>query len=378
MTPGSFRGWVFPPGLATRAPVTLSVMRDGVRAIPVDPVSVSGVEVSWPELRLEIGGAEGRTVFCRHHGSGAVVCCDDPAFLAALRDETSPQLREQLGIADGAHVTARRRRRAGLAAIAIAIIGMLGGGYLLVTWGAGKAIDAMPPSVDRKLGDGAMSSMDLGGDVVDAAKAKTAIAAMVARLKVAAARQDFDFRISIVDSPQINAFALPGGQIVVYTGLLRKATRAEQVAGVLAHEMAHVTLRHGLHSIARSAGIWIAFQIVLGDPSGLGGLATQGAMNAVINGYSRDQERAADSEGARTLAAAGVDVRGMSEFFALLKSEPGSESTGIAAWFSTHPEHDERIAGIAALAAKLQPEAPPPLDIDWADIVSSLPPAKEP
>ena len=114
----------------------------------------------------------------------------------------------------------------------------------------------------------------------------------------------FDLRIQVVDAPQINAFALPGGQIVVYTGLLRKAARPEQVAGVIAHEMAHVTLRHGLRGIAKQVGVLVGVQVLTGD---LSGLAAQVATAAISNAYSRDAEREADAEGARMLAAAGID-----------------------------------------------------------------------
>jgi beta-barrel assembly-enhancing protease len=367
---GSFPGGIIAPGSTSRQPAALSCSRAGVLARPL--ADGAPLEIPWGDLRLEVGGAEGVMVFCHHRSTGAIACSDAPGFLAEIKRSSGGMLDEQLiGVATADAAVRRRRRLVGAAAILV-VLAAIAGVWLLATWGVRRAVEALPPSVDRQIGDQAFAMMDLGGAKESIAEADAAVAAIVDRLRAHAARSDFEFRFQIVRSPQVNAFALPGGQIVVYTGLLAKAQRAEQVAGVLAHEMAHVTLRHGLHGLAKRAGITIAFQLMIGDLGGLSGLATDGAMSAVINGYSRDAEREADAEGARMMAAAGLDVRGMAEFFTLLKDEPGSETPGILAWFSTHPGHEERIAAMRALADRLQPTAPAPLVIDWTGVTTAL------
>ena len=82
-----------------------------------------------------------------------------------------------------------------------------------------------------------------------------AIDTIVRRLADHASRTDVTYEVWVVDAPIVNAFALPGGYIVVYTGLIDKAETPEQLAGVIAHEMAHVTKRHGLQRVAQSAGV---------------------------------------------------------------------------------------------------------------------------
>ncbi|MBA2479378.1 MAG: M48 family metallopeptidase [Planctomycetes bacterium] len=366
---GTFPGWVIPAGASARQRAEITCTRADVHA----NVAEGGVlDIPWRDLRLEVGGAEGGMVFCHHRPSGSIVCCDAPGFLAELGRASGGMLDEQLGAVAAQGAASRRRHRIGWTAMVLVVVSLCVGTWILATWGVRHAVESLPPTVDRQIGDQAYGVMDLGGAKEAIPVADAAVATIVERLRTHSARSDFEFRFQLVRSDLVNAFALPGGQIVVYTGLLAKAERAEQVAGVLAHEMAHVTLRHGLHGLAKQAGIAIAFQVLVGDLGGLSGLASQGALSAVINGYSRDAERAADAEGARMMAAAGYDVRGMADFFALLKQQPGSEVPGILAWFSTHPGHDERIASIRVLASRLQVEAPQPIAIDWTAVRAAL------
>ena len=191
---------------------------------------------------------------------------------------------------------------------------------------------------------------------------------VIARLRPHASEPDVDFRIRAVDSEEVNAFALPGGQMVVMGGLLEAAEGPEEVAGVLAHEMAHVTERHGLKGAAHGAGRWLALSLLIGDDSAWVALAGQAADVASGSAYSREQEAAADAEGARLMAAAGLDPTALARFFERLKQEPGSELTGMASWISSHPEHDERIAHVRELAATLPTAPHRPLNVDWAAV----------
>jgi len=257
-------------------------------------------------------------------------------------------------------------------AAVLAVVVVLGGLFLAVPLAAERTITDLPISVDRQIGDAGYQQMDLGGTKVTDPIIDAAVKAMVDRLAAQALPTGFAYRIQVVRSDQVNAFALPGGQIVVYTGLLKKATRPEQVAGVLGHEIAHVTRRHGLQGLAGQVGVMIGLQVLLGDASGLAGLAGQGAMTAILNGYSRDKEREADAEGLRMLMAAGIDPQGLPEFFNLLKGEAGSEMPGMLTWMSTHPEHDERIANLRQQIAAAPSTAIRPLDLDWAAVQAAV------
>ena len=312
-------------------------------------------DVNWSDLTF----SHGAMAFVTHR-DGRTVACDAPGFIAALT-ENAP-----LGFVGAVRPPRSSRGLFGCGTLLVLALGLLIGlgvaVWVGIPWAAGKAVDAMPPSIDRELGDASYRQMDLGGPKVAIPVVDAAIADMVQRLAPHAAKP-FDFRIQIVEAETINAFCLPGGQIVVYTGLIRKATRAEQVAGVIAHEMAHATLRHGLRGMATQLGVVIGVQILTGDVTGLAGQIATGALS---NGYSREAEFAADAEGARMLAAAGIDPAGMAEFFASM------ESSGIPAWLSTHPDAQDRIAALQRLIPALPGPSHQPLACDWVQVQQAL------
>lgn len=361
------RGSLFLPGQSDRRIADIEAGPEGLQARTPTGETASA---RWGELTARLGGNDDQMVF--------LAVTDGPTF--CLDAQHLPTLRSAAGTAH-AGVLAHLQRRAGgvqtrfrLAAIAavLAILVVLGGLFLAVPWAAERTITALPITVDRQIGDAGYEQMDLGGTKVSDPVIDGAVKAMVDRLAAQAQPTGFEYRIQVVRSDQVNAFALPGGQIVVYTGLLKKATRPEQVAGVLGHEIAHVTRRHGLQGLAGQIGVMIGLQVLLGDASGLAGLAGQGAMTAILNGYSRDKEREADAEGLRMLMAAGIDPQGLPEFFNLLKGEASSEMPGMLAWMSTHPEHDERIANLRQQIAAAPPTTLKPLDLDWAAVQAAV------
>ena len=315
--------------------------------------------VRWDFTWSELTCSQHAMIFVTHR-DGRTVACDAPGFAAALAE------RAPLGFVSAVRTSRSGRGLFGCGTLLVLFFGLLIGlgvaAWVGIPWAAGKAVEAMPPSVDRELGDASYRQMDLGGTKVSLPVVDEAITEMVRRLSPHAAKP-FDFRIQIVEADTINAFCLPGGQIVVYTGLIRKATRAEQVAGVVAHEMAHATLRHGLRGIATQLGVVIGVQILTGDVTGLAGQIATGALS---NGYSREAEFAADAEGARMLAAAGIDPAGMAEFFASM------ESSGIPAWMSTHPDAKDRIAALNRLIPDLTGPSHQPLASVWAQVQLAL------
>ena len=354
-----------------------AVLTTGASALQAELADGRTISVDYRGAEVSHGGADDRMLFVRGP-DGTTICCEDPRLVPLLRSAALGLLDQALDAAAGSVKSSNRRWAAVWLAVAASILALLISAAVFIPWAARKSVDALPHSVDKQLGDSAWEQMDLGGKTVTDPLVVGAIQQMVDRLKPAAGG-DWDFRIQVVASGQVNAFALPGGRICVYTGLIAKAQRPEQVAGVIAHELAHVTRRHGIHAAVNQVGMLIGLQLLVGDTSGLIGLAGQGAMLA----YSRDNEREADAEGARMLAAAGLDPLGLAEFFDLLKGEKGSELPGFAQVLSTHPDHDDRIAAITVLIPTL-PTARTPLTVDWpavqaaarATIGQSVPPGK--
>ena len=264
--------------------------------------------------------------------------------------------------------------------IGAALLGLLvWGGIALIMqvpaafrWGVGKAIDAVPLSVDEKIGQAAIASMDLGGARIQTPIVDQLCQTMLARLTPAANRNELRFRLRVIGNEQINAFALPGGEMVVFSGLLSRASGAEQVAGVLAHEMAHVSLRHGMLRMIQSFGIVSGMQLFLGDAGGLLALGKELFTLAAVNGYSRHQEAEADAEALFMLARAGVDPQPFIRFFELLQAE-GQKTPALLGWLGTHPNPEERTAALRAkLAAIPTPAQRRPIPIAWATLQQSL------
>lgn len=349
---------------------------EGGRSSAQIELSLRGISARTPEGRdfvipfdqcqLEIGGFSGRMVFCRTPDRSLTIFCEDRKFPGALAQVSAGLLDQQLGEKlKQRHKESRRGFWIG-AWLLLAIVLIAVGGYYGIRAGARAAVHAMPVSVDQQIGSMAFESMDLGGPKVADPVVVGAMQAIVDRLAPQAA-VEMPFTVHVVNSPMVNAFALPGGTIVVFSGLIEKSADAEQVAGVLAHEMSHATLRHGLQRVSQSLGLAVGVQLLLGDTQGLIAAGAELFQLATINGYSREQESAADEEGVRMLHGAGIDPQGFARFFETLKGEHG-DLPGVVSWMSTHPQHDVRIAAVREKLASLPAAEYRPLELDWADV----------
>lgn len=156
-----------------------------------------------------------------------------------------------------------------------------------------------------------------------------------------AARIEHELEIQVVDHPMVNAFAAPGGVVVLTRGLIEKAEDPDQVAGVLAHEIGHVQHDHATVGVLRGVGITAMLQFLTGG-SGLETLADAGGMVALLS-YSRAAEEEADAAGIAMLEESGVNADGLSRFFSVLAREEGA-SGYFPSWLSTHPPTEARRA----------------------------------
>ncbi|MBV8518838.1 MAG: M48 family metalloprotease [Acidobacteria bacterium] len=171
------------------------------------------------------------------------------------------------------------------------------------------------------------------------------------RLAANAGGPQFQYRFRVVNASDINAFALPGGYVYVNRGILENAKNEGEVAGVIAHEIAHVSLRHGTHQASKAYAAQAGLQILGGILGGRVGGGTAQILNAVgglgLNAlflkFSRDLESQADVRGAQILAASGYSPIDMVNFFHTLESVDQSHKTN---WLSDHPAPPDRIARI--------------------------------
>ena len=178
---------------------------------------------------------------------------------------------------------------------------------------------------------------------------------------VAAARPSpFDFRFYVVESEDLNAFAIPGGAIYINTGLIQSVNNASELAGVVAHEIGHVTARHTAQLakrqrntgfVAQAATIVIA--VLTGNyyAANAGELASRVVAQAYVSQYTREFEREADTLAVETLVRAGYDPNGLVTMFETLRKE-SSDGLRAPQFLSSHPATVERIEEVQSEIAK--------------------------
>lgn len=159
----------------------------------------------------------------------------------------------------------------------------------------------------------------------------------------------YAYSFSVADYREMNAFALPGGPVWLHRGVLHAATNESQVAGVLAHEVAHIAQRHAADQLTKAMMANLGLGL-LGAVLGNGGGASAAQMaaafltNGIFLKFSRDDEREADAVGLQLMRRAGWDGRGMVELFEILQREARRNPTSVEVFFSSHPSPQDRIA----------------------------------
>jgi predicted Zn-dependent protease len=181
------------------------------------------------------------------------------------------------------------------------------------------------------------------------------------RLARQSQRPNLPWHFTIIDSPAVNAFALPGGYIYITRGILPYLDNEAQLAGVLGHEIGHVAARHSAQAYTRSAatsvGVLIG-SIFMPQVAPFGQLAETG-MSAIFLKYSRENELQADSLGAEYAAAAGWDPAQVPAFLTTLaRIDETTDRRGTPNWLQTHPQPENRVERVQATVQKVRPANP--------------------
>jgi predicted Zn-dependent protease len=173
--------------------------------------------------------------------------------------------------------------------------------------------------------------------------------------KVTDAR-NLTWHFSVVDSREVNAFALPGGWVYLNRGLIERAANLSELAGVLGHEIGHVTLRHSVQQMqqAQGANTGVALLCTLTKvcQSGAGQAAIGIGGSALFAKFSRSDEAEADAEGVATTVKAGISPNGIPAMFRVLLSERKSNPGAVDAFFASHPLEEDRITATEAQIAR--------------------------
>lgn len=239
---------------------------------------------------------------------------------------------------------------------------------LLLWWqydhAVGWVADRIPLSTEQQLGESALEQLKAEGNIIDSGVAVNTVRDIGGKLTKGSR---YKYQWYVKNDKTVNAFAMPGGIVVVHSGLLAKTVSADELAGVLAHEVQHVEQRHSLKNMINSLGWAAVLTVVLGDVSAMTAVIAHqvGAMY-----FSRDLEDEADRLGYAALVRARIAPDGMVSFFQKLADEhKGKEAPG---WISSHPETSERVKTIQGLIKSQPCPDCKALAFDWRPVQASL------
>jgi len=344
-----------------RQPARVTIGASGLEIM----LTGTGGTVRWPlsGVRQTQGFYEGEQVRLERGGDLSDALLVDVAFLAALRAATP-----RAGSAFHGPV---RRRRVVLLAV-LASVATLGVAAAMYVWGipglADVAATRVPVAWEVALGEATMNELAPAATRCQDPERQRRLDEIVGVLLRATPSSRYPFRVIVVDHPTVNALATPGGSIAVLRGLLDRTDNAEELAGVLAHEIQHVLHRDATRAILRQASTAVLVAALVGDVSGVIAFGVQSARTLGDFRYSREAERAADRDGLALLQHAGVDPAGMLAFFRAMEKLEGSQPA-LARYVSTHPGATERLQALAAAtAAAPRPTTRLLAGYDWEDI----------
>lgn len=325
-----------------------------------------GTSVSWPlaEVRQTQGAYAGEPVRLERGGPAPeALVVDDPTFLTALRAAAPARRRF--------HDPRRRPARRWLTALAALAILVVGAGLYFrgIPVMASVMAAALPLSWEERLGQTVVGHLAPPERRCADPERLAALTTIVERLMAAAPGTPYRIRLTVLDHPAVNALAAPGGHVIVLRGLLERTRTPEELAGVLAHEIQHVVRRHTTRALFAHVSMGVLVAAVAGDLSGLAVFGLEGARVLGSLRYSREAEEEADARGLGMLLAAGVDPRGMLDFFETLRRREG-QVPEVLRYLSSHPATEDRVAALRRLAAAGGSPPPTPLlpGRDWADI----------
>jgi predicted Zn-dependent protease len=177
---------------------------------------------------------------------------------------------------------------------------------------------------------------------------------------------NFDsIKVHIIRNSEVNAFALPDHHMVIYTGLIEDATNAEEVAGVMAHEIAHMEKNHVMKKLGKEVGLSMLFAIVGGNAGGE--IIKETAHTLSSSAFDRTQEQEADDYAVDAMAKANIDPENMANFLFRL-SQRGDDMPDELVWLSTHPDSKERASEILKKKKLLKFDTIPVLKTPWKDV----------
>ncbi|MDN5942699.1 MAG: M48 family metallopeptidase [Nitrospira sp.] len=356
---------------AAGAPCLVQVEEHGLTVTFTSYAADSQPEsVPFPNLTVSAGGIDHDQLVVKWAGQKGerTLYLKNPEVIRAFRQAAPDHLSHSFAQAAEQVRQVRHRHRLAWSLIGgmvlATVLGLWFGSDLLVE----IAVSRIPVEWEQKLGESAYRDFLSHQEVMKEGPAVTALGEMTQRMTAQILDNPYTFEVTVVKSDVINAFALPGGYVVVFTGLMKKAESGEEVAGVLSHELNHVLRRHGLERIVKNLGLMTVAAIVFGNQQGLIGMMKQLGVELFTLKFGREQETEADLRGLQLLQRAKINPSGMITFFERLSEK----DQGRMEWLSTHPMSAARAERLKAELAALPKKSPEPFTFDWKQVRVSL------
>jgi beta-barrel assembly-enhancing protease len=322
----------------------------------------------YADAAISIVGVDDRYVsFSGSVGENEIrILVADKTILARL--EAIGMTRDVLDRVRAARAVGGRRRARKIAAIGViaAAFGLVViAAWLCFRWAVAKAVSVVPVAWEQEIGRAAASEILAQDMVCSDPRMNAAVREIGRRLVAGVGASPYAWKVRILDSPEVNAFALPGGYLFVNRGLIERAADGHEVAGVLAHEMEHVLERHGIVNLVREIGLKVVLYAVVGDTSAIERLAAANAAGLASMSFSRDQEREADALGLELVRRAKLDPSGLERLMVVLAADEGAIGSAMS-FVSTHPASAERSEALAELRRPWGTPVVAPLASDWS------------
>ena len=361
--PRNWNGFYLDGLSATRHPITVHITETALHFLRPD-----GQQVSWPyrKIRQTQGAYEGEEVRLEYGAPLAqTIIVQNAEFLADLHKAASTTFSHL----HDPRLRGRRLQWTILASLALVVI--VAGIYV---WGVPVTANWLAPHVplswERQLGESALRHLAPLNRRCTNPDRLAAIDRILGQLTAAVPDSPYHMQVTVVDNPIVNAFALPGGHVVLLRGLLEATETPEQLAGILAHEVQHIYQQHSIRAILEQSSTSLLIAAVTGDVTGALAFGIESARMLGVLRYSRLHEDEADRQGLDLLKRVGVDPSEMIAFYRTLATTHPSEGETFS-YLSTHPRTEERIAELIRLAG---PPPPRPVSllpgVNWQDIRS--------
>ena len=387
---------------AVSHPVRVYLLGNG---LDIHAEEKDGPRLTWPVQGLYLVEEvyPGRPIRLRHaEQREATLTLTDPAAPAFFAQHLAGQL--------GAKRLRARIPMWMVPIMAVLVLAVVGALLWAVPQASLVLTPLVPNAVEESLGETVMEQLISDHALCEAPEGLAVLERLTARL-TEGEELALPVQVHVSSDPGVNAFAAPGGHVVILNGLLQSAESPEELTGVLAHELAHQMERHPLRGLIRMLGISLTIQLIIGDVSGLQAAIAQASEVLLLLSYTREDEATADRIGVRLLNEADIRGDGLVDFFARLGGTPDDEeepdeetapadaardtgagkdavdtgssegdeeedenSGGLVKMLSTHPMHGERVRAIRAMSTG---KGPAMSKADWQTLRAICPAEEE-